>query len=324
MNKDILHLTSLYEQILLTEDSELGRFGFSTNFVNSLFTKYDIPHNAKFTKLTKIPSLADLSGYTVVVARLKGKEGGIVIARDSIRDFDGKELGKLSSNHTFVTIKSAVDKDSIYGMVGNSHIETREESRDKKFLPLMDDIFNLLQTKFGKVFREKIKNLQDYIYTNIRTFKHKRVVKRGRNLGADILEVMHVLTQLTDIDTSSRYNFDSGVDGSWRMEYYRVLKNTMERFLSQYGYDPGNSFSINKTHKNFVTHFNERPSYVQLAKFFLQSLDAYEDEVLYYIHSDYFRNIPSQQHEIKLKELKKKELTDAAFQDMDLADMYNL
>jgi hypothetical protein len=325
MNKDILYLTSLYEQILLTEDSELSRLGFSREFINSLFTKYNIPHDAKFTKLTKIPSLNDMNDYGVVIARLKGKEGGIIIVHDSLYDFDGKEIGRYSSNsYTFVTVKSAVDKNSIYGMVKNGHIENRKELKNKEFLPLGDDIFNILQTKFGKKFREKIKNLQDYIYTNIRTFEHKRVVRRGRNLGADILEVMDVLIKLTEIDKFSGTNFIRDKDEGWRSEYHKVMRNTINKFLEPYG-GPRTYYTheLAQTYRDFVKQFNEHPSYVQLAKRFMQSLDAYEDEVLYYIHSDYFKNIPPEQHEIKLKELKDKEITDTAYKDMELADLYD-
>ena len=321
MNKDTIHLTSLYEQILLTEDSELSRFGFSREFINSLFTKYNIPHDAKFTKLTKIPSLNDMDDYGVVIARLKGKEGGIIIVRDSLYDFDGKEIGKYTSrSYTFVTVKSAVDKDSIYGMVGG-YIEKRKELKDKENFPLGDDIFNILQTKFGKKFREKIKNLQDYIYTNIRTFKHTRVVKRGRPFGADILEVMDVLIKLTNIDKFSGTKFIRDKDENWKSEYNTVMRETINKFLEPYG--GSHAHELAQTYRDFVKHFNEHPSYVKLAKLFLQSLDAYEDEVLYYIHSDYFKNIPPEQHEIKLKELKDKEITDAAYKDMELADLYD-
>ena len=322
MNKDTIHLTSLYEQILLTEDSELSRFGFSREFINSLFTKYNIPHDAKFTKLTKIPSLKDMNNYGVVIARLKGKKGGIIIVRDLLYDFDGKEIGKYtSSSYTFVTVKSAVDKDSIYGMV-KGYIEKRKELRDKENFPLGDDIFNILQTKFGKKFREKIKNLQDYIYTNIRTFKHTRVVKRGRPFGADILEVMDVLIKLTNIDSFSGTNFIRGKNENWKSEYHKVMRNTINKFLEPYG-DPTSYPQLAQVYGDFVKQFNEHPSYVKLAKLFLQSLDAYEDEVLYYIHSDYFKNIPPEHHEIKLKEIKEKELTDAAYKDIELADLYD-
>jgi hypothetical protein len=333
MEKDTIQLRKLYEQVLILEDSELSKHGFSKEFIRALFSKFRIPHNSKFVKLNKIPVSLDFDNYFVVVARLKGREDGVAVLNNNIYELVDKEFTS-SRNFNFTSIKSAVDKDTIYAVVSEdehkkiSYEVDRKDIKSQSFVPLTYEILKLLQTKFGSKFIEKIESLQEYIYTNIRTFKLTRTVSRSfrwTDSDADIQKVIDVLVSLAELKDEMIQHTKEDNDHSAvkRGIYSQVCSDVIKLFLIPYS-SGKRAPSYFKDHEDFVTAFNKHPSFVKLAKLFLTALDRFEDEVLYYFHSDYFKNIPYEQQEQKLKELKQKEITDAAFSETDLADLYNL
>ena len=334
MEKDIIQLRELYEQVLILEDTELSRYGFSREFIRALFSKFTIPHDSKFVKLNKIPTTMEFGNYYVVAAKLKGREEGIAVLHDTIYELTDKEFS-TSRNFNFTSLKSAVDKNTIYAVVreeehdklemDNSYDVTRDRAKLQTFMPLAYEIIKLLQTKFGSKFIEKIESLQEYIYTNIRTFKHTNTVIRSKwaTGGAeDIKEVIGVLVNLTRLkDSIIKHTIEDSDE--IRGIYSQVCANVIRLFLAPY--TQGKRYPDHyKDYQDFVTLFNKHPSFVKLAKLFLIALDRFEDEVLYYIHADYFKDIPFEQQKQKLEELKQKEITDAAYSNIELIDLYNL
>lgn len=328
MEKDTIELRKLYEQVLILEDTELSKYGFSREFIRAIFSKFRIPHDSKFVKLNKMPTTAEFDDYYVVVARLKGSEEGIAVLRDYIYLIKGKEV--KGSEFNFTSIKSAVDKNTIYGVVKNEELSSysynidRAELKRKSYMPLADDIIRLLQTKFGSKFVEKIDSLQEYIYNNIRSFKLTPTVNRGRwaNNAADIEKVMEVLVSLAKLKDNMKRHVDKNETDPHGV-YTQVCTDVVKLFLAPYNI-PDYGFDQGKAFEDFVTLFNKQPSFSRLAKLFLNALDRFEDEVLYYIHADYFKDIPWEQQEQKLKELKQKEITDASYSELDFIDLYNL
>jgi hypothetical protein len=336
MEKDIIQLRELYEQVLILEDSELSRYGFSREFIRALFSKFTIPHDSKFVKLNKIPTTIEFDNYYVVAAKLKGREEGIAVLRDTIYELTDKEFS-TSRNFNFTSLKSAVDKSTIYAVVreeeheklerDNSYDVDRKDIKSQSFVPLAYEIIKLLQTKFGSKFIKKIESLQEYIYTNIRTFKLTQTVNRGsnrwgRHSDADIQKVIDVLVSLAELkdDMIQHTKEDSNDRNSL---YSQVCNDVVKLFLAPYNNEKRSTWHY-QNFQDFVTLFNKHPSFVKLAKLFLTALDRFEDEVLYYFHSDYFKDIPFEQHSQKLEELKQKEITDAAYSDIELIDLYNL
>lgn len=334
MEKDTIQLRELYEQVLILEDSELSKYGFSREFIRALFSKFTIPHDSKFVKLNKIPTIDEFDNYYVVAAKLKGREEGIAVLHNNIYELTGKEFTD-TRNLNFTSLKSAVDKNTIYAVVreeehenlerDNSYDVTRDRAKQQTFLPLTYEIIKLLQTKFGSKFIEKIESLQEYIYTNIRTFKLTHNVRRSAGWGegeADIQKVIDVLVDLTKIKDSIIKHATEDSDDRHSL-YSQVCVDVVRLFLAPYTHGK-RSNNYYKDYQDFVTLFNKHPSFVKLAKLFLTALDKFEDEVLYYIHADYFKDIPFEQQEQKLEELKQKEITDAAYSDIELIDLYNL
>ena len=55
MKRDVDNLQALYEQILISEDTEISKYGYPKEFIKELYSSFNIPHDAKFIKLTKMP-----------------------------------------------------------------------------------------------------------------------------------------------------------------------------------------------------------------------------------------------------------------------------
>jgi len=298
MKRDVDKLQALYEQILISEDAEISKYGYSKEFIRALYSQYNIPHDAKFVKLTKMPYTSEMDDrYHLVVAKVKepGKHQSVAVAvmDDSIYEFDGKEF-KRFGGFDFSSIRSAVDKTTIYGALKTEEDELgytnswgfeRERKRKEKFKPIYTGIFDLLQSKFGSVFHKRIEELSEYIYSNIRKVKLTHT-DRGqdeysyRRSVTDIERVIDILLKLNNIKNQSKETLS--VDENRSSYYSRLCERVIKEFLMRYRSDSseGDSFEL------FIQEFNKYPSYSNLGKMFLKALDAFEGEVLDFIHGD--------------------------------------
>jgi hypothetical protein len=296
MKRDVDRLQALYEQILITEDAEISKYGYSKEFIRALYSQFNIPHDATFVKLTKMPYTSELhEKYHLVVAKIKNPERhqsiAVAVMEDSIYEFNGKEFKRFGSLD-FSSIRSAVDKSTIYGALKTEEDELgytnswgyeRERKRKEKLKPIYTGIFDLLQTKFGSVFHKRIEELSEYIYSNIRKVK---LTDTGRGQDeyswrrgvTDIEQVVDILLKLNSIKNQSKESL--GIDEN--SEYSRLCNEVIKGFLLRYGSDPskGDSFEL------FIQEFNKHPSYSNLGRMFLKALDAFEGEVLDFIHGD--------------------------------------
>jgi hypothetical protein len=163
----------------------------------------------------------------------------------------------------------------------------RERKRKEKLKPIYVGIFDLLQSKFGSVFHRRIEDLSEYIYSNIRKFK-LTPRSRGENqyykrIQTDIEQVISVLLELDKIKNQSKQSLVYGNNA-----YSRLCDEVIKKFLIKYGIDPSSaSLGSDTTHVElFVKQFNKYPSYSNLGKVFLKALDAFENDVISFIHED--------------------------------------
>jgi hypothetical protein len=296
MKRDVDKLQALYEQILISEDAEISKYGYSKEFIRALYSQFNIPHDATFVKLTKMPYTSELhEKYHLVVAKIKNPEKqqsvAVAVMGESIYEFNGKEFKRFGSLD-FSSIRSAVDKSTIYGALKTEEDELgytnswgyeRERKRKEKLKPIYTGIFDLLQTKFGSVFHKRIEELSEYIYSNIRKVKLTHT-DRGqdeyswRRGVTDIEQVVDILLKLNNIKNQSKESLSRDENS----EYSRLCNEVIKGFLLRYGSDSskGDSFEL------FIQQFNKHPSYSNLGKMFLKALDAFEGEVLDFIHGD--------------------------------------
>jgi hypothetical protein len=296
MKRDVDKLQALYEQILISEDAEISKYGYSKEFIRALYSQFNIPHDATFVKLTKMPYTSELhEKYHLVVAKIKNPEKqqsvAVAVMGESIYEFNGKEFKRFGSLD-FSSIRSAVDKTTIYGALKTEEDELgytnswgyeRERKRKEKLKPIYTGIFDLLQTKFGSVFHKRIEELSEYIYSNIRKVKLTHT-DRGqdeyswRRGVTDIEQVVDILLKLNNIKNQSKESLSRDENS----EYSRLCNEVIKGFLLRYGSDSskGDSFEL------FIQQFNKHPSYSNLGKMFLKALDAFEGEVLDFIHGD--------------------------------------
>jgi hypothetical protein len=294
MKRDVDKLQALYEQILISEDAEISKYGYSKEFISALYSRFNIPHTATFVKLTKMPYTSEMGDkYHLVIAKIKNTEDQKVIAvavmGNNIYEFESKGFKKYGSTFDFSTIRSAVDKTTIYGALKTEELDynnswgydERERKRKEKFKLIYVGIFDLLQSKFGSVFHKRIEDLSEYIYSNIRKFKltpRDNVTNYRRQI--DIEQVISILIELDKIKNQSKQSL--AIDNS---AYSRICDEVIKKFLIKYSVKPLDS-NINNNIESFVKQFNKYPSYSNLGKVFLKALDAFENDVISFIHED--------------------------------------
>jgi hypothetical protein len=299
MKRDIDRLQALYEQILISEDAEISKYGYSKEFISALYSRFNIPHTATFVKLTKMPYTSEMDDkYRLVIAKIKNPEDHkattVAVMGSTIYEFNGKDFNRFTS-FDFSTIRSAVDKTTIYGALGNEDLHytdsweyERERKRKEKLKPIYVGIFDLLQSKFGSIFHKRIEDLSEYIYSNIRKFKLTPRDRDGNNSAyirrqTDIEQVINTLIELDKIKNQSKQSLVNGNN-----EYGRICDEVIKKFLIKYGIDFSSaSLGSGTTHiELFVKQFNKYPSYSNLGKVFLKALDAFENDVISFIHED--------------------------------------
>jgi hypothetical protein len=287
MKSDVDKLQAIYEQIIITEDAEISKYGYSKEFIRALYSHFNIPHDATFVKLTKMPYTSELhEKYHLVVAKIKDPEKhesvAVAVMGDSIHEFDGKEFTRYGSLD-FSSIRSAVDKTTIYGALKteedvlgytNSWGYERERKRKEKLKPIYVGIFDLLQSKFGSMFHKRIEDLSEYIYSNIRKIKLTQTDRRV----TDIEQVVKILLKLNNIKNQSKESLVNNNN-----DYSVLCDDVIKEFLIKYNPSKGGS---NDSFELFIQEFNKHPSYSNLGKMFLKALDAFENKVLNFIHRD--------------------------------------
>ena len=300
MKRDVDNLQALYEQILISEDTEISKYGYPKEFIKELYSSFNIPHDAKFIKLTKMPYTSELEDeYHLVIAKVKNPdecEGCVkmVAVMDThIYEFDGTHFNEyFRTQLDFSTIRSAVDKSTIYGALKRSQGTPRNTSvwgrsrsivRREKLTPIYYGIFDLLQSKFGSMFHKKIESLSEYIYSNIRKIKFtqsnidvSRLPVSGIYNSTDIETVIKILKHLNTIKNQSKESlFNNAYSNS---SYKLFCDDVIKEFLVKY--DPDMSTNI----EEFVTQFNKHPSYSMLGRMFLKAFDVFEDVVYSYVN----------------------------------------
>lgn len=303
MKRDVDNLQALYEQILISEDTEISKYGYPKEFIRELYSSFNIPHDAKFIKLTKMPYTAELEEYHLVIAKVKNPdecEGCVkmVAVMDThIYEFDGTHFRVFGGQLDFSTIRSAVDKSTIYGALKRSQGTPRNTSvwerpksivRREKLTPIYYGIFDLLQSKFGSVFHKKIESLSEYIYSNIRKIKFtqsnidvRRILISGKYNETDIETVIKILKHLNTIKNQSKESLFNNAYGN--SSYRLFCDDVIKEFLVKYGTDKPSS-DMDTNIEEFVTQFNKHPSYSMLGRMFLKAFDVFEDVVYSYVN----------------------------------------
>jgi len=303
MERDIDKLQALYEQILISEDAEISKYGYSKEFIKALYSTFNIPHDATFVKLTKMPYTSEMDDkYRLVIAKIKDKVDdttkAVAVMGGSIHEFNGESFRGRITGFDFSTIRSAVDKNTIYGALKTNEVDyrdswnqEREGKRKEKLNPIYTGIFDLLQSKFGDMFHKRIEDLKEYIYTNIRKIKltasERKTKERGLSWGrreTDIEQVINILLELDKIKNQSKESLTK----EHNSEYSGLCNEVIKEFLIKYGVynkDDARKGRVNDV-ESFVTYFNKYPSYANLGKVFLKALDTFENKVLDLVHSD--------------------------------------
>jgi len=307
MKRDIDNLQALYEQILISEDTEISKYDYPKEFIRELYSTFNIPHDAKFIKLTKMPYTSQLDDeYHLVIAKIKNPdecEGCVkmVAVIDShIYAFDGTSFSNsyaCRSRYDFSSIRSAVDKSTIYGALIRSQLplhntsnwsRSRSTVRNEKFTPIYYGIFDLLQSKFGSIFHKKIESLSEYIYSNIRKIKLtqgnvdlRRLPISGVYNSTDIENAIKILQHLNKIKNQSKESLFNTNNSNYMM----FCDDFIKVFLVKYGIDETSTDRGSNVEK-FVTQFNKHPSYSNLGRMFLKAFDVFEDVVYSYVNGD--------------------------------------
>lgn len=287
--QDLKHRSHTNTPQQLNEASPLDAEGFSKEFINAVYRKFSIKHDAIPVKMTKKPVASDLGKYVFISRTPGGKAFGAGMGNAGGWSAPGAGLvvdegGKINYYYEPATkVMKRVEKGTYYAIpfMHGSYARVRNDQRDtetKRGNPTPPERkshyeWNIrVEELYGDRIRAEMTRVVDDIYANLRRYSTTR---RYHNADTD---QENALKSANLLDKLSKTPLDKHRSESWSNSY-------MERYLDSLGTLSHGFASVPTNQYNFEKIMDTTPNgLAKYAKFILNTVHAHEKYVKDMLH----------------------------------------